>query len=501
MSDGRRATSALTVRGGEHTRVTVARLEFPPYALWESRTGSGTPIALIHGLSGSTRWWSRNLSALSAKHLVAGVDLIGFGRNIRLTSPLVLPPFHEVTALLARWLETFEEPVHLVGHSMGGLLAIRVAAERPDLVRSLILVNAVGVPFALRPGPHLRALPRRPWGLNLAPIVLADALRAGPTSLAVASARVLRGDARDWMRHLRLPALLVWGENDPLVPVTYGREMQEQIAGSRLVVLPRAAHVAMWDAPEEFNKVVTEFVDEVEQTDRPPADHPPVFAWGIAGWTNGIAHRQSGLRRDLVLIHGLGMSSAYFDRFARALFAAGWHPIAPDLPGFGESENARGADPEETAQRVAAWADAIGIRNAVWVGHSIGCNVVAHLARLRPDLCRAAVHIGPLWTRTRWPALRLAAMLVLDSFRESLRLYRYVLPAYWRTGVWRWCTTLWRSRNDIISDSPSGVLIAGERDPLPDRRTCQVTTVPGAHACQFSCPEESAEALSRLVPR
>src|SRR5688572_2679036 len=147
---------------------------------------------------------------------------------------------------------------------MGGLLAIRLAAERPDLVRSLVLVNAVGMPFALRPGPHLRALPKRPWGLNLARVLIPDAWRAGPTSLAVASARVLRGDSREWMEHIRVPTLLVWGEADPLVPVPYAEEMKKLIPGSQLVVLSNAAHVAMWDQPAEFNRIVLEFLREVE---------------------------------------------------------------------------------------------------------------------------------------------------------------------------------------------------------------------------------------------
>jgi pimeloyl-ACP methyl ester carboxylesterase len=475
-----------------------SRLALPPYTLWESRSGSGTPVALIHGLSGSTRWWSRNVGALAEKHLVAAIDLIGFGRNIRLTTPLLMPAFQEVTALLARWLETFPEPVHLIGHSMGGLLAIRLAAERPDLVRSLVLVNAVGMPFALRPGPHLRALPKRPWGLNLAPVLIPDAFRAGPTALALASARVLRGDARDWMRHITAPTLLIWGEADPLVPVPYAREMQQLIRGSRLIVLQNAAHVAMWDQPEAFNRAVLEFIGEVEETPAVSASLSPLFAWGIAGWTDGVAHRQAGRRRDIMLVHGLGMSSAYFEPLARALFDQGWHPVAPDLPGFGESENAPGTDPMQQAQILAEWADALAIRDAVWVGHSIGCNIVAHLAAMRPDLCRETVHIGPLWTRRRYPLVRLFAMLALDAIREPLRLYRFVIPAYWRTGVWRWCASLWRSRKDLRVSPGTGIILAGRRDPLPDRTAMPMAHIGGAHACHFSHPQETAGALSHL---
>lgn len=481
------------------------RLDFPPYALWETRAGSGSPVALIHGLSGSSRWWSRNIDALAAKHLVAAVDLVGFGRNSRFFgTPVVLPPFPEVTALLARWLETFGEPVHLAGHSMGGQIAIRLAAERPDLVRSLLLVSATGMPFHFDPRPHIRPLPKPPYGgPGIMRVLLPDFLRAGPASVAVASTRVMRGDMREMMHAIRVPTLLVWGENDPFVPLQFGEAMQQEIEGSRLVVIPRAAHVAMWDAPDEFNRVALEFFGEVEAA--APGDLAQAhFSWGLAGWTPiddvAMAHRQAGRRRDIVLIHGLGLSSAYFERLAGALFADGWNPIAPDLPGFGESTNARAADPETHARQLAAWADALGIRGAVWLGHSIGCNAVAHLARMRPDLVKGAMFVGPLWTRSRHPQIRTLTRLALDAFREPLSLYRFVIAAYWRTGIARWFSTARCYAPDIGCDAvlpPDSIVIAGVRDPVPDRSCVEVQEVPGAHACVYSHPREVVEILKR----
>jgi pimeloyl-ACP methyl ester carboxylesterase len=438
-------------------------------------------VVLLHGLSGSSRWWSRNIEALAEKHLVATVDLGRFGRL----------PFEEITALVARWLETFGEPVHLFGHSMGGLIAIGVAAERPDLVRSLVLTSAVGIPFKLNPIPHVMALPKPPFGgPRIARLALPDFFRSGPVSVAVAGTRVLLADIRERMRAIRVPTLLIWGEADPLVPLRYGEAMQQEIPGSRLEVIPRAAHVPMWDAPEAFNRVVLAFLESGPAA--PPAQ--PIFSWGLSGFTHvangGIAHRQTGRRRDIVLVHGLGMSSAYFARFARALYDRGWNPIAPDLPGFGESTNAPAAGPSEHASILAAWADALSIRGAVWVGHSIGCNAVAHLATVRPDLVRNAVYVGPLWTATRHPQLRFCLRLVLDAFREPLGLYRFVIPAYWRTGVWRWWRTWKLYLPDMASMPPAeGVFIAGTRDPLPDASCVEVVRVEGAHACQFSNPE------------
>ena len=482
---------------GHLERRTPTRLDFPPYSLWETRAGSGTPVVLLHGLSGSSRWWSRNIDELAAKYLVAAVDLTGFGSNRRFFGlPVVLPPFAEMTSLLARWIETFGEPVHVVGHSMGGQLAIRLAAERPDLVRSLVLVNAAGMPFRLDPRPHVRAVPKPPYGgAGIARVLVPDFLRAGPASVAVAGARVMRADLRDLMHLVRIPTLLVWGENDPLVPLVYGEAMQQEIAGSRLVVIPNAAHVAMWDRPREFNHTVLEFLASVP----PPPQALAGFSWGLSGWTDGIAHRQAGGGRDVVLVHGLGMSSAYFLHLAAELFARGWNPIAPDLPGFGESANARAAGPAGHAQILARWAESLGIRDAVWIGHSIGCNAVAALPR---DLVRASVLVGPLWSRTRHPHLRIFSMLALDALREPLSLYRYVLPAYWRCGVARWWATWRRYAPDVACKSPDALLVAGERDPLPDRTCTPITHVPGAHACVFSHAAAVADALrsSGILP-
>lgn len=404
----------------------------------------------------------------------------------------MLPPFAETTTLLARWLEGFGEPVHVVGHSMGGELAIRLAAERPDLIRSLVLVNAAGVPFALRPAQHAAALRLPPFGgMSIWRVLIPDFLRAGPTSVAIASARVLLGDARVWMERIRVPALLVWGEGDPLVPLEYGEEMKNLIPGAQLAVIPRAAHVAMWDNAPEFNRVVLEFVAEVEKNPPPAASGDAVFAWGVSGWTNGIASRQAGPRRDLILLHGLGMSSAYFINLARVLFGRGWNPIAPDLPGFGESADAAGASPEEHARILVEWADALGIRDAVWVGHSSGCNAVAHLARLRPDLCRQQILIGPLWTRHPHPLIRMFFCLALDALREPLGLYRFVIPAYWRAGLRRWWKTFRLYMPDIVREAPphDAILLSGERDPIPDRNCVAVTNVAGAHACTLSDPD------------
>jgi pimeloyl-ACP methyl ester carboxylesterase len=476
------------------------QITLPPYRFWETRIGAGTPIVLIHGLGGSSDWWRHNVPVLAESHTVAAVDLVGFGRNRRFLRHSSLPlRFPEIAALLARWIESsFASPVHLVGNSLGGHVAIHLAAQRPDLVRSLTLVDSTGIPFAVNPRLHLESL-AVPRGWNTFVQVLArDLFRGGPTGVALARGRLLRDDARPLLRTLTMPVLLVWGESDPLVPLTYAEQIHAEVPQARLEVIPRAGHIPMWENPAVFNGKLLEFLSEVD-LEQVHGDQRPAFSWGIAGWNDGIAHREAGRRRDIVLLHGLGMSSRYFDRFARSLFDRGWNPIAPDLPGFGKSDNAPAADPEEHARTLARWAETLGIRDAVWVGHSSGCNIAAHLARLRPDLVRASVWIGALWTGSRHPWPHFALRLTTDAFREPFALYGYLLPAYWRAGLLRWWQTFRRDLAEVTGElhRPETLLVlAGERDPIPDLQCLPATLVPGAHACFFSNPDAAAEAVS-----
>ncbi|HEV7705966.1 MAG TPA: hypothetical protein VGO46_16835, partial [Gemmatimonadaceae bacterium] len=130
--------------------------------------------------------------------------------------------------------------------------------------------------------------------------------------------------------------------------------------------------------------------------------------------------------------------------------------------------------------------------------HSIGCNTVAHLARMRPELVRRAVFIGPLWTRSKHPRIRIALRLALDAFREPLSLYRYVIPAYWRVGFAHWWQTGMRFAPDVGCERKlpcDSIVVAGVRDPLPDRSCVAVQDVAGAHACVFSHPHDITRVL------
>lgn len=485
----------------------------PPFSFWEYRAGSGTPVVLIHGLSGSRAWWRRNIDVLATNHTVAAVDLVGFGRNRRFfgSSPLPLA-FEDVAALLGRWIDdSFSEPVHLVGHSMGGHIAIHLAAARPDVVRSLTLVNSTGQPFEIDPMSHLRnVLQPLPRGvLSFSRVLVWDFLRAGPTSVAVATARLLTNDARRYVEQIRVPTLLVWGDRDPLVPDRYAESLRSQLSDADLIILPRAGHVAMWDNADAFNERVLEFFRAVESAgaamERPPASSQ----WGLSGTAAGLTYRCSGGGdAPVVLIHGLGVSTTYFRPLSRELQRRGINAIGPDLPGFGYSLELP-VNAARDAEACVAWARELGIERAVWVGQSTGCQVVERIRELAPELVSRCVYVSPIWTRQRNAGMRLVTKLLVDAVLESPMLVLTAAAAYWHAGAAKFLKAFryymkdaQRPRTMLPDDD---LLIAGSDDPLLDRDTLndlsrqRIIWLSGAHAVHWRNAAGVAEAIGAAV--
>lgn len=222
--------------------------------------GEGEPVVLVHGLSGSTRWWACNVAALAGRYRVHLVDLPGFGAMRR---------FHRQFALAeaASWLSVWMEAVglgraHLVGHSMGGYVCLRLAANRPEAVRRLVLVAPAGVPTGRSMLGHLVPLlgAARHATPSFLPVLARDALRMGPVALWRAARDLLDEDVREDLRSIQAPTLLIWGKRDPLVPPVIGDLLRAEIPNSRLLVLEKAAHVPMFDRPEEFDEALLAFL-------------------------------------------------------------------------------------------------------------------------------------------------------------------------------------------------------------------------------------------------
>jgi pimeloyl-ACP methyl ester carboxylesterase len=156
------------------------------------------------------------------------------------------------------------DDLRLVGHSLGGAAAARLAAERPELVAALALLAPTGIPSGRRAPAY--ALPLAGTLRTSSPAFLAriwlDALRTRPPALLRGGLAAIRDDLRTHATRIQSPTLLVWGDSDPLVPARLGEDWCETIASSRLVVLEGVGHVPMIERPHELAELLLEFLDD-----------------------------------------------------------------------------------------------------------------------------------------------------------------------------------------------------------------------------------------------
>jgi pimeloyl-ACP methyl ester carboxylesterase len=262
----------------------------------------GSPVLFVHGL-GSAGYleWRFNLPAIARAHRVFAPDLPGFGRSDQPADGYGIPLFARVVEEYVRAQDI--RPV-LVGTSMGGRVALEVALRSPKSVRKLVLVNALGVvrpnvqlfyPLVLLPGVGEGVLALMREALHRMPPatihryarrflqapedverLMDEAFLAGMREMhategyARAYASTVRAlvdrEARDSaalmarLAESRLPVLLIWGEDDRLLPVGRAREAVRTLPGARLEVIEGAGHTPQAERPDRFNSILEDFL-------------------------------------------------------------------------------------------------------------------------------------------------------------------------------------------------------------------------------------------------
>jgi 3-oxoadipate enol-lactonase len=240
----------------------------------------GNPVLCIHGLGSSTEDWQPQLAALTRSHTVITYDVRGHGKTSKPRGSYSVKQFAEDAAALIEHLEP--GPVHVMGISMGGMIALQLAIDFPQLVRSLVIVNS-GPEMVLRTWKQRIAIYQRfvivrLMGMRKMGQVLASALLPKPEHAAQRTTfveRWARNEPRAYLRSLR--ALIGWSVSDRLskircptlivsadqdyTPVAYKEHYTKLIPGARLAVIPDSRHMLPVERPGEFNRVVVEFLD------------------------------------------------------------------------------------------------------------------------------------------------------------------------------------------------------------------------------------------------
>lgn len=221
-----------------------------------------------------------------------------------------------------------------------------------------------------------------------------------------------------------------------------------------------------------------------------------------------------------VLVHGIGVSSRYFERLVPALAEEG-RVVAVDLPGFGKARNlrrVRGFSIEDFADAVAFALDGLGVADAVIVGHSMGTQVAIALAGRRPDLVQGLALLGPVMAPQDRNALKAGLLLGIDIFREDARGNRIVIGDYLHCGLRWYLATLpamlgFETERELERCRVPVVVIRGGRDPIARDPWVQQlaassggtgTSVPGvAHLVMHGAPWRTAALIRQgaTVPR
>jgi pimeloyl-ACP methyl ester carboxylesterase len=225
------------------------------------------PLVLVHGLGSSPRCWDRNLAVLGARHSLQLVDLFAASvkRRPRVRRPRMRYSLEEAAAELAGHLtDRARGPSTIIGHSMGGLVALHLAAHTPELVSRLVLVDVPAVPVRRSPISQAGAILRSSFHADLAgtAVVASAFLNIGPLLMLAATRATLRADFGEHARQTGVPTLLVWGSRDSIVPVETGQRLAASMPQARLVIMDGIGHQPMWDAPEAFHAVVSPFLEE-----------------------------------------------------------------------------------------------------------------------------------------------------------------------------------------------------------------------------------------------
>jgi len=239
------------------------------------RAGTGAPMVMIHGGGGSPRFLSA-MQKLAERFEVIVPQAPGFGGG---EPPAWLETIADLANFYLEFLGALDlRRVHLVGLSLGGWTAAELAIRDASRLASLTLMDAPGIfvpgvqqldPFLLSDEQAVRATY---FDQTLADEAIARVLAPENEDVRLANQRTVAKLAwqprfhnphlQRWLHRIRIPTLIIWGENDRLFPPVYGAAWAKAVASSRLAVLPRCGHLPIQEQPEAFVRLVGEFCME-----------------------------------------------------------------------------------------------------------------------------------------------------------------------------------------------------------------------------------------------
>lgn len=248
----------------------------------------GPPVVLVHGLGGSASNWYALTALLAPRYRLLVPELPGHGASAPLPAASTLAPYADRVAALAEREGCL--PAVVVGHSLGGLIAIRLAVRRPGAVRAVVVAGAAGISstsrraqkalalsVAVKPGrriaPFRHAIARSPtlrglvlgWGVadrRRVSKAIAESFLESPalyTDVASAAKALVGEDVREVLGGLRCPVAVLWGARDVQTRVADAFDYARRTRG-RLRVIADCGHLLIAERPDACAEAIDDFV-------------------------------------------------------------------------------------------------------------------------------------------------------------------------------------------------------------------------------------------------
>lgn len=278
---------------------TINEIELHGHRVCFRLEGEGPVIVLIHGITGRSDQWEPAIEHLAAHHTVIAPDLLGHGESAKPRGDYSLGAY--ASAVRDTMVALGHDSATVVGHSLGGGIAMQFAYQFPERVERLVLVSSGGLGREVHPLLRASTLPGSewvmPWLMHARVLGAGEAigrmlgvlkLQAGTDLAEVARGFASLGDAeaRDaFIATMRavldpggqrvsavdrlyltedLPSLLIWGSDDPIIPAEHGRAAHELMPGSRFELLDGVGHFPQLEEPFRFARLLAEFVAGTE---------------------------------------------------------------------------------------------------------------------------------------------------------------------------------------------------------------------------------------------
>lgn len=215
------------------------------------KAGKGPPVLLLHGGACDSADWEETMVPLSDSYTFYAPDLVGYGLSDRNRDGYYLSDFTKSTNGLIEVLG-LESPLIIVGHSIGGRVALDIALEYPEKVRKLALIDTTGFTRLARWGNFLGAMFYTVRRVLHRPQPFPRFLTEGETD-------------KDWvclhrLPELKMPSLIIWNRHDPYYTVKGALKAKQLMPQAQLEILPGYGHAPHRTERDSFNKLLSEFL-------------------------------------------------------------------------------------------------------------------------------------------------------------------------------------------------------------------------------------------------